>query len=277
MRPFSDLQARLAHEVAEHPHLSAIQGYNRAMVGELAKACDLKNKSLLDLGASVHGFALAAALEAGVATYEGIDFDLTRHWGTPSVEFAGPAAGQVGRMQQMNAEALAFPDECFDCLLTISTFEHFLRPDAVLNEMCRVLRRGGVALVSFEPVWTAFYGHHLHHFGTLSELVPPWSHLLLTEEEMRAMLRRQPWPADAPIDPEAALRWIYHGDGINRFSLGELKTYFAESPLEIVWMQPLADDRTERLAPVAHYLARLLPYTADDLLTLGLSLLLRKR
>ena len=175
MRPFTEVQDRIRGETTVHPHLGAIRDYNRAMVGELAKALALKGKRMLDLGASVHGFALEAALEHGVTLYEGIDFDVARHWQAAEVEFSG-IDGQAGRLRQMNAEQLAFPDASFDCLMTISTFEHFARPETVLAEMYRVLRPGGVGMVTFEPIWSGPTGHHLHHFGALSKLAPPWSH-----------------------------------------------------------------------------------------------------
>lgn len=275
MRPFAELQTRLGSEVAAHAHLGAIRDYNHAMVGELAKCHPIAGQALLDLGASVHGFSLEAALDRGVSLYEGIDFDVARHWRLPEVEFASPD-GRIGRLRQMNAEQLSFADGSFDCLMTISTFEHFARPEVVLAEMFRVLRRGGVALVTFEPIWTAPGGHHLHHFGALSQLAPPWGHLYLSEAQMRETLTRQPWPAGAPVDVEGALRWIYHEPDINRFGIRELTQFFERSPFEIVWLCPVRDAAPDDVTAVATYLSRVLPLTRDELLTRGLSLLLRK-
>lgn len=270
-----DLRATLASEEASQPHLGDLRRFNHVLVGELHKCRALPGVTMLDLGASIHGYALEGALDQGVALYEGIDFDVTRHWGTQTVEIAGPD-GRLGRLRQMNAEQLDFPDASFDCLLSISTFEHFHHPDRVLAEMFRVLRPGGAALVSFEPIWTCSYGHHLHHLGAVSGLVPPWSHLFLSEAQMREVLARQSWPTDAPVDLEATLQWIYHGDGINRHDIRRLKAYFEQSPFEVEWICPLPDDAPPERAAVAAYLARVLPYTAEELLTRGLSLLLRK-
>lgn len=275
MRPFADLQARIRGEVSAYPHLGAIRDYNRAMVGELAKSAELVGKRLLDLGGSVHGFALEAALDGGVSLYEGIDFDVARHWQTSEVEFAAPEE-RVGRLRQMNAEQLAFADDSFDCLMTISTFEHFARPATVLAEMFRVLRRGGVAMVTFEPIWTAPGGHHLHHFGALSRLAPPWSHLYLSQSQMHEVLARQPWPADAPVDVDGAVRWIYRDEDINRFGIRELIDFFGQSAFEIVWICPVRDEAPPEVTAVAAYLSQVLPLTSDELLTRGLSLLLRK-
>ena len=270
------LRGILDREVAAAPHLDGLRRFNHLMVSELGKCCPLAGRAVLDLGASVHGYALEGALERGVARYEGIDWGVAWHWGAQSVEVAGPD-GRTGNLRQMDAEQLDFPDGTFDCLLSVSTFEHFHGPERVLAEMFRVLRPGGAALVSFEPVWTASYGHHLHHFGEVSRLVPPWSHLYLSKEQMRAVLARQDWPAGAPIDREGALRWIYEGDGINRRDLQHLKGCFEASAFALDWMVPLPDETDPTYPVVANYLSRVLPYTADELLTRGLSLVLRKR
>ncbi|MEO5721179.1 MAG: class I SAM-dependent methyltransferase [Chthoniobacterales bacterium] len=273
--PLTELRARIEEELTAHPHLQAIRAYNCAMVGELGKACNLPGAKMLDLGASVHGYALEAALGQGVRAYEGIDLDIGRHWSVDAVEFARPGGG-IGRLREMNAEGLEFENDTFDCLLSISTFEHFLRPKVVLAEMHRVLRGGGVALLSFEPVWTCAYGHHLHHFGAVSELVPPWSHLFLDEARMRGVLERSAWPADAPLTVEDALRWIFHESGINRLDLRQLRNICEESAFEVSWVCPLADEAEERRA-LADYVSRLTIYDPQELLTRGLSVLLRKQ
>ena len=270
------LRATSQSEVQAYPHLGGLRDFNHFLVGELNKCFPVAGCALLDLGASVHGYALEAALDLGVARYEGIDLDVVRHWGASPVEVSAPD-GRLGRLQQMNAEGLDFPDASFDCLMSISTFEHFHHPDAVLAEMFRVLRPGGAALITTEPIWTGSYGHHLHHFGAVSDLVPPWGHLFLSKEQMAAVLDRQTWPADAPVDRAGALHWIYDGDGINRLDIRRLKAFFAASPFDTEWLVPLIDPVPPDRAAVADYLARVLPYTPEELHTRGLSLFLRKR
>ncbi|MBE7212376.1 MAG: hypothetical protein INR65_15250, partial [Gluconacetobacter diazotrophicus] len=60
------LRGILDQETAGQAHLADIRRFNHSMVGELGKCCPLEGCSLLDLGASVHGYALEAALERGV-------------------------------------------------------------------------------------------------------------------------------------------------------------------------------------------------------------------
>ena len=221
----------IGSEVASQKHLEEIRNHNHAMIGELNTICPIAGKTLLDLGASVHGYALEAALKTGAHRYEGIDLGVERHWKSPGMEFTGDE-GHVGRLTQMNANRLEFPEDTFDCILSISTFEHFLNPASVLREMHRVLRPGAIALVSFEPIWTSSRGHHLHHFGTIARLVPDWGHLFLSEAQMRSILTTRSLPDDSPLNVEQALRWIYHDGDINRFDIRKLKDFFRHSLFE---------------------------------------------
>ncbi len=273
---FTKLREMISAEVAAQNHLANIRNYNHLMVEELNKSYSITDKVMLDLGASVHGYALEAALTKGVRRYEGIDLGIERHWKSPRMEFVEDTS-KVGRLTQMNANRLEFPADTFDCILTISTFEHFLDPASVLLEMHRVLRCGGVALVMFEPIWTASYGHHLHHFGAISRLVPDWGHLFLDEAQMRRVLAEQSWPHDSPLTVEQALQWIYHDDEVNRFDIRKQKEVFRHSPFEVVWICDLADEEeAERKRPIAEYLSPIVRFSADELMTKGLSLFLRK-
>lgn len=56
-------------------------------------------------------------------------------------------AGQQIDFQQGDAADLPFPDEQFDCVVCRAAFKNFARPLQALDEMCRVLKRSGVALI----------------------------------------------------------------------------------------------------------------------------------
>ena len=255
--------------------LLQIRRFNHVMVEELGKAFPLVGSALLDVGASVWGFALEAALDRGVTLYEGVTLGV-KSWNTAVVQISGPD-GQIGRLREMNAERLNFPPETFDCLLSSSTFEHFIRPTVVLAEMYRVLRPGGVALVSFDGVWSCSYGHHLLQYGeTINRLVPPWSHLLLDEFQMRMFLAGKPWPVGSPVSLKEAVKWIYRSKELNRIGIQDLRKAFEDSAFEIEWIVVLMDEAAEELKPAADYLSEILIYTSEELLTRGLSVLLRK-
>jgi ubiquinone/menaquinone biosynthesis C-methylase UbiE len=81
---------------------------------------------------------VAAALERAGLLVTGID--LTR-------EMLREAAARGGRCVQGNADRLPFPDRTFDVAVCRNSFHHFPAPRAVMDEMGRVLRPGGRAIV----------------------------------------------------------------------------------------------------------------------------------
>lgn len=263
------LRARIERFQRRRPDTDSTRAFNHAMVDIFDGLRPLRGRALLDIGASYCGYSLERALDHGVSAFSGVSLEINR-----LTEVRTP--GAVARLLPMNAEELDFPEASFDLILSVSTFEHLHDGPRVLREMHRVLRPGGSALVSFEPVWTCSYGHHLHHLPDLARLIPPWAHLVCTPEQLRAVLRER-WPAEAPLALEAALDAIYHADVINRRPGRALLRWFQESAFEIEWTAPLPDDQSDGRRAVAEYLARLLPYEADELLARGYSLLLNKR
>jgi len=247
--------------------LDDIRDFNHTMIDELARCCPVKGRKILDLGASPHGYALEHALELGVALYVGIGLDVAN----PHHVVADD--GGRGLLLRMDANSLQFPAETFDAIISISTLEHVADVSGVLAEAARVLKHGGRALFSFEPIWSSSRGHHLHHFGECSQLLPPWAHLLWTPDEMRAHLISR-WPADAALSLDEAIEWTYQGDAINRVTLPQFRAHLADAPLVIEWLVELRDDAVDpsllRRAATATGMA------AEDLAVRGLSVLLRK-
>ncbi len=103
----------------------------------------LASMRLLDLGAGMGGFAVAAALggaEVAVSEYN-------------------PAYCAISRLRAMRhglrlpivnaaGEALPFPKQHFDCVVCWDVIEHVQDPRQVLAEIARVLQPGGIALIT---------------------------------------------------------------------------------------------------------------------------------
>lgn len=250
------------------PDLVSVRAYNHAMVDVVDDAVSLAGRTLLDVGASPHGFSLERTLAKEASAYLGVGLGM---WEPMEVRHHGA----VGRLMAAHGEGLPLAPESVDVVMSLSTFEHFLDGAAVLREIHRVLRQGGTLFVSFEPVWTSAAGHHLHHFGSVAQLIPPWAHLLWTPASMRCALESR-WPAEAPISLEEAVAWVYHSQEINRVDVVTLRRMFETAPFIIEWIAPLPEDDDGDKGRLAAYLATVLPYSQEQLLTRGFSIMMRK-
>ncbi|NQT32905.1 MAG: class I SAM-dependent methyltransferase [Candidatus Omnitrophica bacterium] len=239
------------------------------MVDQLNDILPLTGCLLLDIGASPHGYAMERALEQNVNLYIGIGLDIAMQ------EYVLGKRDNVGMLLNMDATSLKFPDAIFDVVFSISVFEHVSDVSSVLAEMYRVLKPGGCALISFEPVWNCSYGHHLHHFPSCSGLIPPWAHLTWAPEKMREHLFDR-WPKDAPLSVEEAVAWIYFGNSINRVNIREFEELIDKSPLKVSWKVDLREDKKSFDPLTIEQTSVETGLTADELTTKGLSLLMSK-
>lgn len=247
--------------------LDAIRQYNHSTIDSLNSIRPLSGLRILDVGASPHGYALEKSLALGVSEYVGIGLDINE-------DFSLITKTGRGRLANMNAESLSFKDNEFDAIVTMSTFEHIGDVGMALSEFRRVLKPQGCALVSFEPIWTCSYGHHLHHLGEISKFVPDWAHLLWTKNEMMEYLNAC-WPQNAPLSVAEACAWIYEDNVLNRKDITEMRKILSECQMHIEWIVPLVDqDRNEEQLTAAVEKTGL---SRDDLMTKGLSVLLYKR
>lgn len=247
--------------------LEDIRSYSHFMVNELNFISPLQGKLILDIGASPHGYALERTLDHGAALYVGIGLDI------PSTQYIRGEHGNVGLLLNMDVTLLQFPTGLFDAVISISTFEHLTDVEQALSEIARVLGPEGVALLSFEPVWSCSYGHHLHHFGECAKLIPPWAHLIWTPEQMQESLSSK-WPHDAPLSLSQAIEWVYQGNAINRVDIRRFKHLFEKGPLKVESLVALREESIDQTAlQTASAVSGL---SAEELTTKGLSLVLRK-
>ena len=76
-----------------------------------------------------------------------------------------------------DAMNLIYKDNSFDLVASFNAFEHIPDPERAAIEVVRVLEHGGLAFITFDPIWTCDTGSHFYHF------VPsPWEHLLVPTE-----------------------------------------------------------------------------------------------
>ena len=111
-------------------------------------------KEVLEIGCG-HGSISCFLACAGARNVVGIDVNM--HSMQYAREFAEKlGAGFSGRLpvtfEEMDAYSLTFGPETFDVVVSENSFEHFMRPERVMEESFRVLRPGGVLLV---PVFSS--------------------------------------------------------------------------------------------------------------------------
>lgn len=69
--------------------------------------------------------------------------------------------------------ALPFGADSFDCVFCVDVIEHLPTPDRFVAEFLRVLKPGGLLLLSFGPPWGHAHGKHMW-----AKLPGWWTHLL---------------------------------------------------------------------------------------------------
>jgi ubiquinone/menaquinone biosynthesis C-methylase UbiE len=151
-------------------HQEAYQSERLARLEQIAGR--LEGLRVLDLGAGMGGFAVAAALRGArvvASEYNPAYCRITtlraeRHLlSLPVINAAG--------------EALPLPDAAFDAVVCWDVIEHVQSPDRVLHEIARVLRPGGVALVTVINR-RAWVDPHYHMRG-INWLPRPWAEWLI--------------------------------------------------------------------------------------------------
>ena len=246
--------------------LDAIREYNHSIINSLNKIRPLSGLRILDVGASPHGYALEESLALGVSEYVGIGLDITEN-------FALTTTSGRASLACMNAESLSFDDNQFDAIVSMSTFEHISNLELCLSEFHRVLKDQACALISFEPIWTCSYGHHLHHLGAISKLVPDWAHLLWSKSEMMEYLDTC-WPVNSPFSVPEAGEWIYESNVLNRQGIREVRKILSDCPMHIEWIVPMPDEARNEVQLAAT--AEKTGLTRDELMVKGLSVLICK-
>jgi SAM-dependent methyltransferase len=116
-------------------HNWLITGINRAWAARLAP---LAHGELLDVGCGTKPYE--ELFRPYASRYVGLEHPATRH-GREKIDVWG------------KAEALPFPDGSFDTVVAFQVLEHCEEPATVLGEMRRVLRPGGVVMVTTPFLW----------------------------------------------------------------------------------------------------------------------------
>ncbi len=187
-----------------------------------------------------------------------------------------------------NAHNLAFDDECFDLVISFSTFEHIADIRKALSEIRRVLRPFGKFYTEFMPIWTSAAGHHFvdsmqswwnpEHIT----LIPPWGHLYMSEKEMHSYLVSEHVDNDLI---EKIVKHIYHTNIINRYTRTDLVNCIMGSGMVIKHYEErisfnrlgmITGEKESELTDVILQSIQNTPYLVTDLGVVGMRVCLEK-
>jgi len=200
--------------------------WRQATTGESVRhlqPIEIEGRTVLDFGVGRGGPAVWMA-EQGARRVVGVDIDdffleVSRRY----VERVDPQARLPIEILRSEPSRVPLADASVDAILCLRTFERVADPEAVLCEWHRLLVTGGLAYVSFGPLW--YHPHGIH----LWEIFPaPWVTLLFPERAVvhaRHLLKGEV----ERIGREAT----YEDLSFNRMTVGRFRRTVRRSPLEL--------------------------------------------
>jgi SAM-dependent methyltransferase len=179
-------------------------------------------------------------------------------------------ASEAASFSRSDANRLEFPDQHFDLVYSIATFEHLQDPCRVLAEMHRVTRVGGCLYVQAGPLYHSPFGHHM--FAWFAD--QPWAHLRFTPAQLAGRIRARPAPWPEP-SPEAYVASMLSRDHINGLFLDQyrLEAFARERRAEVL-MHRISHEGRELLSPELQQDLR--AYPADSLVEHGFEFCIRR-
>ncbi len=129
----------------------------------------IKGKRVIDFGCG-SGYQLIAYARAGAASVVGIE--IVEHLAALCAERAEKEnlSGIVRIERHLSDPGSA------DVIISQNSFEHFIEPEAILNDLKQALAPGGRIFITFGPPWFAPTGAHMGFFCPI-----PWIQLLFPE------------------------------------------------------------------------------------------------
>jgi SAM-dependent methyltransferase len=195
------------------------QAYQAQLVSHYLEAhgVRLRHQNLLDLGSGLTGYSQVFAQEGARV----ISLDLLKPKMIQKEKFAYVCG---------NAMAVPFVSEFFDLVFCASLIEHVIDPLALLKEVERLLKTGGIAYISFPPYYSFMGGHEFSPFHYLGE-----------KTAIRIVQRRKKmpdWVSNLHNAPDQALSFtdLYQNWGLYIMTIRKFKHILASTNLRCLDM-----------------------------------------
>ncbi len=194
-------------------------------LNKLTKRIDLNKKTILEIGCGAGSLTRKIAQNYPSSNITGVDPFLREWWG-----MTNDLKGSNWNILNGDGESLQFPDNSFDLVISLASFEHIANPEKCLTEIRRVLRPNGEFFTDFAPIWSCIMGHHWNHWDAEKTLkIPPWGHLYMNYDEMFNYLK----DSEGNENAKQVCEEIYKAPKINRKDIKYLKSAFLKSGLQI--------------------------------------------
>lgn len=254
--------------------------YHIDFIKNLLEKTEVSGKTILEIGCGEGGVTKALAQEKPKFII-GIEPMLDGYYYSEGTRTAKEEEGENWRICRGNALNLRFPDNSFDIVISVATFEHIEHLDQCLAEIKRVLKPGGIFYTEYGPIWSGVIGHHCCNWIKSEVLkIPAWGHLYMTKEEMHAYLTANYSKEEA----DSICRLVYEDKWINRIDFKDMKRIFEASGMKILelkentlvnrlgWLEgacesELSEEIVEKLAD---------RYTPDELKVCSINLFMQK-
>lgn len=201
--------------------------YNKAYLSSMFQATGSPvGKSVLEIGCS-DGLVCDIVSLLGARHVVGIDAmkSVGCNFPSPKIQY-----------EVRDAKTTGLPDQSFDLVYSIATFEHVSDPLRVLTEILRVMKVGGYAYVQAGPLYHSPFGHHM--FAYFQDY--PWIHLRKSKDEIKAFARERQIDIsvkrDLGITSDEYINGMLNGDHVNGLFLDDyrLNEFQSRSDVKIV-------------------------------------------
>lgn len=246
-----------------------MEGYHARFMEAAHQRVNLSDKTILEVGCGSGEMLKEIAAKYKPAMIIGVDPKVIQE-----------QQGDNWRIVQGDVTALKYPDCSFDVVISVATFEHITNLPKAFSEIKRILKPFGKLYVSLGPIWTSIRGHHYRLADRKwAELIPPWGHLWLNQNEMFNYLQ----PLVGEEEARKACSSIYECKRLNRLTRRDYYNIILNSGMWVRFVQEwislsrfsrFGDRESEYSIEIYKKLAK--KYQPQDLSVDGITFLLEK-
>ena len=131
------------------------------------------------------------------------------------------------------------------------TFEHVFDFELAINEMYRILKKGGFLFTQFGPIWSAPHGHHLWYFHdskyyTYNDVIlPSFCHLLMQPSDISSFLTEK--YDFNPSVTEGIVDYVYNSNDQNRLFYEDYQRIIKSSNFTELFFKGVSSQKLESL------------------------------